>query len=327
MDLFDAAANAWLSALFPAGVPTSKVREAAAALVRVADVSRELFPSTDRDVRRDEPMLVKLKGKWTDAPLAPPPPPAKAVRRGGLPSRDYSMHPLGLLTETTIERITGITQSVLSRAARQAGHVPAPHKRGAFDRWVSLYDTWGKDRALAWFDKYGKTPVAPQLRAAFVAYCATREHAAKPVPSESSDASEDAPPEPDVRQVGERVAKTLSRPRLTSAEIEAGKELVDDVIPMPKTRGECVDGLRPCPFARCRYHLGFEVDSRSGHLRLMHGHDDVTKMAETCALDVADRGGATLEEVGELLSVSREHIRQIEQSAFEMLRDSVPRLD
>lgn len=32
----------------------------------------------------------------------------------------------------------------------------------------------------------------------------------------------------------------------------------------------------------------------------------------SCVLDVADRGGATLEEVADIIGVSRERIRQIE---------------
>jgi DNA-directed RNA polymerase sigma subunit (sigma70/sigma32) len=35
-------------------------------------------------------------------------------------------------------------------------------------------------------------------------------------------------------------------------------------------------------------------------------------MRETCSLDVADRGGITLEEVGEILNLTRERIRQVE---------------
>ena len=35
-------------------------------------------------------------------------------------------------------------------------------------------------------------------------------------------------------------------------------------------------------------------------------------MAETCSLDVADRGGITLEEVGAILNLTRERIRQVE---------------
>jgi hypothetical protein len=35
-------------------------------------------------------------------------------------------------------------------------------------------------------------------------------------------------------------------------------------------------------------------------------------MTETCALDVADRGGTTLEEVGAIMNLTRERIRQVE---------------
>jgi hypothetical protein len=35
-------------------------------------------------------------------------------------------------------------------------------------------------------------------------------------------------------------------------------------------------------------------------------------MNETCALDVADRGGATLEDVGAIMNLTRERIRQVE---------------
>ena len=39
---------------------------------------------------------------------------------------------------------------------------------------------------------------------------------------------------------------------------------------------------------------------------------EVWEMAETCSLDVADRGGITLEEVGAILNLTRERIRQVE---------------
>jgi DNA-directed RNA polymerase sigma subunit (sigma70/sigma32) len=44
-------------------------------------------------------------------------------------------------------------------------------------------------------------------------------------------------------------------------------------------------------------------------------------MHETCALDVADRGGITLEEVGEILNLTRERIRQVEVKGLEKLRE------
>src|SRR6202007_2791771 len=39
---------------------------------------------------------------------------------------------------------------------------------------------------------------------------------------------------------------------------------------------------------------------------------EVWEMNETCALDVADRGGTTLEEVGAIMNLTRERIRQVE---------------
>ena len=51
-------------------------------------------------------------------------------------------------------------------------------------------------------------------------------------------------------------SKTIAGRRLTRAEIEEGKRLVDDMwYERPKTRSECVDGPRPCAFVSCKYHL------------------------------------------------------------------------
>jgi len=36
------------------------------------------------------------------------------------------------------------------------------------------------------------------------------------------------------------------------------------------------------------------------------------ELVDTCALDVAERGGVTLEEVGEIMNMTRERIRQVE---------------
>ena len=50
---------------------------------------------------------------------------------------------------------------------------------------------------------------------------------------------------------------------------------------------------------------------------------EVWEMTETCALDVADRGGTTLEEVGVLLNLTRERIRQVERSGIDKLRTAL----
>ena len=43
-------------------------------------------------------------------------------------------------------------------------------------------------------------------------------------------------------------------------------------------------------------------------------------MTETCALDVADRGGTTLEEVGAIMNLTRERIRQVEVKGLAKLQ-------
>lgn len=132
--------------------------------------------------------------------------------------------------------------------------------------------------------------------------------------------------------------------------------LVEPVkVSLPLTRGDCVDGPRPCPHSTCRYHLASDV---------IAGHSP----SETCCLDVADRaadraeenarlreeaaereeaillgesvapaevraahrghpmganadwGGASLQEIGDILGVSREYVRQIEQGALAKIR-------
>lgn len=87
----------------------------------------------------------------------------------------------------------------------------------------------------------------------------------------------------------------------------------------PTRRGECLpsgwNGERPCPWVGCRYHLGIYVAPTTGFLRARPGVEegDLAGLGDTCALDVADRGGHTLEETGEVLGVTRERIRQLER--------------
>lgn len=82
----------------------------------------------------------------------------------------------------------------------------------------------------------------------------------------------------------------------------------------PKTRGECVDGDRPCPFVSCQHHLYLDVSS-NGSIKLNFPDLEVWELPESCVLDVADRGGATLEQVGVFMNITRERVRQIEVKA------------
>jgi DNA-directed RNA polymerase sigma subunit (sigma70/sigma32) len=77
---------------------------------------------------------------------------------------------------------------------------------------------------------------------------------------------------------------------------------------------------RPCPFISCAHHLYLDVNPESGAIKLNFPHLEVWEMAETCSLDVADRGGITLEEVGAILNLTRERIRQVEVRGLYKIR-------
>jgi hypothetical protein len=84
----------------------------------------------------------------------------------------------------------------------------------------------------------------------------------------------------------------------------------------PQTRGDCRGGQRPCPWASCKYHLFLSVNPDSGAITFNFPDKEIWDLEETCALDVAERGGVTLEEVGRLTNVTRERVRQVETKAL-----------
>lgn len=120
-------------------------------------------------------------------------------------------------------------------------------------------------------------------------------------------------------------ARTISVKRMTKRELEIGRLLYPETdYWRPRTRSECAGGPRPCPFVSCKYHLYIDVSPRTGAIKLNFPDLEVWEMGESCALDVADRGGTTLEDVGAIMNLTRERIRQVEVKALaklEALRD------
>ena len=120
-------------------------------------------------------------------------------------------------------------------------------------------------------------------------------------------------------------ARTISVKRMTKRELEIGRMLYPETdYYKPRTRAECADGVRPCPYVSCQHHLYLDVSARTGAIKLNFPDLEVWEMNETCALDVADRGGTTLEDVGAIMNLTRERIRQVEVKALaklEALRD------
>jgi hypothetical protein len=65
--------------------------------------------------------------------------------------------------------------------------------------------------------------------------------------------------------------------------------------PRPRTRGECREGPRPCPWYGCRHHLGLQV--MTDHTVRVHIDPEEDTDRDTCALDVAERDGLELVDV------------------------------
>jgi hypothetical protein len=118
-----------------------------------------------------------------------------------------------------------------------------------------------------------------------------------------------------VRRRGRRTrlrARTIAMKRLTKEELRLGALMYPPVEEeRPRTRGACGQE-RPCPWVSCKHHLYLDVNPETGSIKLNFPDLEVWEMKETCALDVADRNGITLEEVGEIMNLTRERIRQVE---------------
>lgn len=108
-------------------------------------------------------------------------------------------------------------------------------------------------------------------------------------------------------------SKTIAPKRLTKEELRFRELLpILEDPDRPQTRGECRGMPRPCPYVSCKHHLYLDVNQETGSIKLNFPDVEVWEMTNTCSLDVADRGGITLEEVGEILNLTRERIRQVE---------------
>lgn len=116
--------------------------------------------------------------------------------------------------------------------------------------------------------------------------------------------------------------KSIPIPRHSHLRREETRELVEypEDVERPMTREECESMPRPCPFVSCSHHLYLDVNPETGTLKVNFPHLEVWEMPETCSLDVADRGGITLEEVGAILNLTRERIRQVEVRGLEQMK-------
>lgn len=109
----------------------------------------------------------------------------------------------------------------------------------------------------------------------------------------------------------------------------------------PRTVGDCHRlrlGTRhqPCGFVSCEWNLLLDGFTRrralaNGRRSLQQRYEvrfdlDAETPPMTCALRAANRGGMTLEQVGEFYSLTRERVRQIEEKALRKVRDRCDRV-
>jgi len=98
-------------------------------------------------------------------------------------------------------------------------------------------------------------------------------------------------------------------------------------IPRPSTRAECREEMRPCPWVACKHHLYLDINPETGSIKINFPDLEPWELQHTCALDVAERGGITLEEVGEIMNLTRERIRQVEVRGLLKLKMGSPSPD
>jgi len=123
-------------------------------------------------------------------------------------------------------------------------------------------------------------------------------------------------------------SKTIAMKRLTREELRQGALMYPPVdIPRPTSRAECRQELRPCPWVACKHHLYLDINPETGSIKINFPDLEPWELKHTCALDVAERGGITLEEVGEIMNLTRERIRQVEVRGLLKLKMGSPSPD
>ncbi len=151
----------------------------------------------------------------------------------------------------------------------------------------------------------------------------------EPLSAEAADAAEGGD---DAGRQGVRRSKTMSRKEMArdlrrrramgmvDAEEEEMMKSIEQL--RPRFRADCVNSPRPCLFVSCKHHLYLDVNPETGSIKLNFPDKEIWELESTCALDVADKGGITLEEVGAIMNLTRERIRQVETRGLLKLREA-----
>ncbi len=131
---------------------------------------------------------------------------------------------------------------------------------------------------------------------------------------------------PNAQRSGKKRSLTLRESDLSPLDLcgPAKDELFAD---RPVVRPNCKRSERPCPWVGCKHHLYLDVHPATGSMQFNFpdiAPDQLHLMPATCALDVADQGGLSLEEVGEIMQLTCERIRQVEVRGLLKLKLASP---
>lgn len=119
------------------------------------------------------------------------------------------------------------------------------------------------------------------------------------------------------------MARDLRRRRLSGQVDPEEQALLQEIAASrPKSRADCINSPRPCIFVSCKYNLYLDVNPETGSVKMNFPDKEIWELEYTCALDVAEKGGITLEEVGEIMNLTRERIRQVETRGLEKVREA-----
>jgi DNA-directed RNA polymerase sigma subunit (sigma70/sigma32) len=70
----------------------------------------------------------------------------------------------------------------------------------------------------------------------------------------------------------------------------------------------------------CKHHLYLDVNPETGSIKINYPDREPWELEHSCALDIADTGSKTLDEIGEITNLTRERIRQVEARGLVKLR-------
>jgi hypothetical protein len=114
-------------------------------------------------------------------------------------------------------------------------------------------------------------------------------------------------------------ALTVPIKKLTKSFLAEQAMLYPGTFARPQTRADCADIPRPCPFVGCVHNLYLDVNEDTGSIKLNFPDLEPWELPHSCSLDEAGCGEHTLDQVGALMNITRERVRQLEERLFDLL--------